>query len=253
MIQVTLIGSGNVAQHLISAFQTNSEIEIVQLFSRNTTLVIPNIAPQKIIHAFSELKEADVYILAVSDDAIPMVSGQLPFENRLVVHTSGAASLDFLSHKNRKGVFYPLQTFTKGKSVNFKEIPICIEALTAEDFQILEKVAKSISNEVHAIDSQQRKALHLAAVFVNNFTNHLYKIGQDICLENAISFDILKPLILETAAKIKNLSPNEAQTGPAKRKDSSTIHAHKSFLTEENHKKIYKILTQSIQNHGKEL
>lgn len=253
MIKVTLIGSGNVAQHLVSAFQANLEIEIVQLYARNTATVIPDIAPQKIIHTFLDLKEADVYILAVSDDAISIVSEQLPFENRLVVHTSGAASLDFLSPKNRKGVFYPLQSFTKGKAVNFNEIPICIEAQTTSDFAILEKVGQSISGAVYAIDSEQRKALHVAAVFVNNFTNHLYKIGQEICEEHDVSFDILKPLIMETAAKIKNLSPDDAQTGPAKRKDVSTIEAHQSFLTDEHQNKLYKILTQSIQNHGKML
>ena len=253
MIKVTLIGSGNVAQHLVSAFQSNSDIEIVQIYSRKANTEIPNIAPQKIIHSFTELREAEVYILAVSDDAISIVSEQLPFENRLVVHTSGAASLDFLSPKNRKGVFYPLQTFTKGKAVNFKEIPICIEAQTTSDFEILEKVAKSISGAVHAIHSEQRKALHVAAVFVNNFTNHLYKIGQEICLENDVPFDILKPLIMETASKIKNLSPDDAQTGPAKRKDASSIEAHQSFLRDEHQNKLYKILTQSIQHHGKEL
>ncbi|MEM0577672.1 Rossmann-like and DUF2520 domain-containing protein [Flavobacterium polysaccharolyticum] len=253
MIKVTLIGAGNVAQHLISTFLTATDIEIVQVYSRNPTTIIPEIDSKKIISNFSDLKEADVYIIAISDDAIASVSSQLPFENRLVVHTSGAAPLDSLNGKNRKGVFYPLQTFTKGKPVNFKVIPMCLETSIPEDYPILEKVATAISDNVHAINSHQRKALHVAAVFVNNFTNYLYQLGNEICIENHVPFDILKPLILETAEKLLTLSPKEAQTGPAKRNDVSTIEAHESFLSNENQSTIYKILTQSIQNHGKKL
>ncbi len=253
MIKVTLIGAGNVAQHLISTFLSASNIEIVQVFARNSATTIDGIVPHKIISRYSDLQVSDVYIIAVSDDAIATVSEQLPFENRLVVHTSGAAPLDSLNDKNRKGVFYPLQTFTKGKKVDFKTIPMCIEALEATDYLLLEEVADSISDAVHAINSHQRKALHVAAVFVNNFTNYLYQLGNEICLENHVPFDILKPLILETAEKLLTLSPKEAQTGPAKRNDVSTIAAHESFLSNENQSTIYKILTQSIQNHGKKL
>ena len=114
-------------------------------------------------------------------------------------------------------------------------------------------MATAISDNVHAINSHQRKALHVAAVFVNNFTNYLYQLGNEICIENHVPFDILKPLILETADKLLTLSPKEAQTGPAKRNDVSTIEAHESFLSNENQSTIYKILTQSIQNHGKKL
>jgi predicted short-subunit dehydrogenase-like oxidoreductase (DUF2520 family) len=253
MIKVTLIGAGNVAQHLISTFLTAPEIEIVQVYSRSSTTGIPEIDSKKIVSNFTDLKEADLYILAVSDDAIANVSAQLPFGNRLVVHTSGAAPLDALNDNNRKGVFYPLQTFTKGKQVDFKKIPMCLETLAPEDYFILEKVANAISDNVHSINSHQRKALHVAAVFVNNFTNYLYQLGDEICIENHVPFDILKPLILETAEKLLTLSPKEAQTGPAKRNDLSTIEAHESFLSNENQSTIYKILTQSIQNHGKKL
>lgn len=253
MIKVTLIGAGNVAQHLITTFLSASSIEIVQVFARNKATKITGITPEKIISRYSDLQAADVYIIAVSDDAISAVSEQLPFENRLVVHTSGAAPLDSLNDKNRKGVFYPLQTFTKGKPLNFKVIPMCLETLVPEDYAILEKVATAISDNVHTITSHQRKALHVAAVFVNNFTNYLYQLGNEICIENHVPFDILKPLILETAEKLLTLSPKEAQTGPAKRNDISTIEAHESFLSNENQSTIYKILTQSIQNHGKKL
>ena len=257
MAKVIIIGSGNVAQHLIVAFQNSqnsgAEIDLVQVFSRQKESISHLLALDKITDNFDTLTESDLYIIAVSDDAIADVSSLLPFKNRLVVHTSGSIPLDSLNENNRKGVFYPLQTFTKNKDVDFRIIPICLESENATDFQLLEKVAKTISDKVFAINSEQRKALHVAAVFVNNFTNHLYQIGNEICQENQVPFEILKPLIAETAQKIMVLSPDEAQTGPAKRNDSVTIEAHEAFLSDENHLKIYKTLTQSIQHNGKKL
>lgn len=253
MIRITLIGSGNVAQHLIKAFAKSEVVEIVQVFSRKKETLASLIDFDKIVNDYESLKEADLYIIAVSDKAISEVSKQLPFQNRVVVHTSGAASLDVLDPKNRKGVFYPLQTFSKNKEIDFSIIPMCLEAENTFDFRVLETVAKSISNAVFAINSDQRKALHVAAVFVNNFTNHLYQIGQEICDEHKVPFEVLKPLIQETAEKINTLTPIDAQTGPAKRHDSITIDAHLEYLSNENQKNIYKILTQSIQNNGKKL
>jgi predicted short-subunit dehydrogenase-like oxidoreductase (DUF2520 family) len=223
------------------------------VFSRTQKHFSSNLDSSKITNDWNALTEADLYIIAVSDDAIAEVSSKLPFENRLVVHTSGSAPLTVLNNKNRKGVFYPLQTFTKGKTVDFKTIPLCLETEFESDYTVLNDVALSISDSVNTIDSHQRKALHVAAVFVNNFTNYLYQLGSDICVENHVPFDILKPLILETAEKLLALSPKDAQTGPAKRNDISTIEAHESFLSDENQSTIYKILTQSIQNHGKKL
>lgn len=253
MIRLSIIGSGNVAQHLIKAFSKSEAIEIVQVFSRKKETLSSLVEYEKIVTDYEALMEADLYIIAVSDNAIFEVSQQLPFQNRIVVHTSGAASLDVLDAKNRKGVFYPLQTFSKNKDLDFSVIPMCLEAENTFDFRILETAAKIISNSVFAINSEQRKALHAAAVFVNNFTNHLYQIGQEICNEHQVPFEVLKPLIKETAEKIDTLDPIDAQTGPAKRHDSTTIQAHLDFLTNENQKNIYKILTQSIQNNGKKL
>lgn len=253
MIKITVIGSGNVAQHLIKAFTKSEQIEIVQVFSRKKESVLNLVNADRIVTEFANLHESDLYIISVSDDAISEVSEQLPFKNQLVVHTSGTTSIDVLDSKNRKGVFYPLQTFSKAKSVDFSIIPICLEAENPEDYTILDTVAKSISEAVFSISSEQRKALHVSAVFVNNFTNHLYQIGQEICVNNQVPFDILKPLILETADKIKVLSPANAQTGPAKRHDYTTIEAHLNYLTDENQRNIYKLLTQSIQHNGKTL
>lgn len=253
MIKIVIIGSGNVAHHLIKAFTQSKEINVIQVFAREKKSI--NLLPDftTVITNYNELAEADLYIIAVSDDAIASVSSQLPFKNRLVVHTSGTVSINSLDSKNRKGIFYPLQTFSKDKEVDFSQIPICLESENETDFELLKKVAENISNNVFEINSEQRKVLHVSAVFVNNFVNHLYQIGNEICIENNVPFEILKPLILETANKIMTLSPKEAQTGPAKRNDNQTIQAHLEFLTNENQAKIYKILTQSIQNNGKKL
>ena len=253
MIKVVIIGSGNVAHHLISAFAKSDAVVVIQNFVRTKEHATHLLDSNKITTNIKALAEADIYIISVSDNAITEVSSQLNFQNKLVVHTSGNIAMNDLDDKNRKGVFYPLQTFSKFKEVNFREIPICLEAQNDNDKQILETIAKSISDRVFSINSQQRKGLHVAAVFVNNFTNYLYQIGNDICHKNNIPFEILQPLIQETANKILTLSPNNAQTGPAKRNDTQTINDHLNFLTDENQKEIYKLLTKSIIDNGKKL
>ncbi|WP_418263411.1 Rossmann-like and DUF2520 domain-containing protein [Flavobacterium faecale] len=257
MVKVIVIGSGNLAQHLIVAFQEAEQlersIELVQVFARHKENLTSLIHSDKIVSNWSQLQTADIYILAVSDDSISEVSSQLPFNNQLVVHTSGAMPMENLDSKNRKGVFYPLQSFTKAKKVDFSRIPLCLESENKQDYEIMEKVANTISNKVFHIESQQRQALHVAAVFVNNFTNHLYQIASEICQENQIPFEILQPLIQETAHKISVIPPIQAQTGPAIRNDQKTINAHEQFLKKEEHLQLYRILTQSIQNNGKKL
>ncbi|MBC7844997.1 MAG: DUF2520 domain-containing protein [Flavobacterium sp.] len=253
MIKVIIIGSGNVAQHLVQAFDKSKKIDVVQVFSRQKEALIHLLDSDKITNTFNDIKEADLYIIAVSDDAIAAVSSKLPFENRLVVHTSGSVPLDALDKKNRNGIFYPLQTFSKKAEVDFSQIPLCLESENGSDYEFLKKVAEMVSHKVYKINSVQRKSLHVAAVFVNNFTNHLYQMGSEICLENKVPFEILQPLIQETANKVMRLSPKEAQTGPAIRNDQQTIASHLEFLQNENQATIYKTLTQSIQNNGKKL
>ncbi len=248
MIKVVLLGSGNVAQHLLQVMLKTSDIELVQVFARHKNSISHLIAEEQITSNYQDLKEADVYIISVSDNAIAEVSNHLLFQNRLVVHTSGTSELSVLDSKNRKGVFYPLQTFSKSKAVDFSTIPICLETENESDYKTLETLANLISKKAYAISSEQRKSLHVAAVFVCNFVNHLYQIGNQICEENKVPFEILQPLILETASKITELSPKEAQTGPALRNDTKTIEKHIEFLQNSNYKEIYTLLTQSIQN-----
>ena len=252
MISVSIIGSGNVAQHLIAAFEGSESIRLVQVFAREKSKVAHLVNPEIVTDDIRSLADADLYIIAVTDGAIGEVSSKLPFSGRLVAHTSGSVPVDAIDGKNRGGVFYPLQTFTKNKPVNFREIPICIEAAHQADLAVLEQLAKSVSGVIYPIDSQQRKALHVAAVFVSNFANHLYRIGNEICEENHLPFDILKPLIAETANKIRLLSPADAQTGPARRNDLKTIDAHLAFLSGDK-RDLYETLTQSIIKHGQKL
>ena len=253
MISIVIIGSGNVAQHLIKTFTSSKLVNVVQCFARNKNAISHLINNDKIVDDYSLLKPANIYIIAVTDTAIAEVSNQIPFKDKLVVHTSGSVAMNELSDNNRKGVFYPLQTFSKTKAVSFNEVPIFIESQNESDFKVLEKMAYSISNSVYNITSKQRKSLHVAAVFVSNFVNHLYTIGNQICEENNVSFDVLKPLIQETAQKITTLLPQEAQTGPAIRNDTITINKHLLMLTKENQKEIYKLLTKSIIDNGKKL
>ena len=232
MISVLIVGNGNVATHLYTRLEKEDDILLNKINSRN----------------INNIPKSDITIIAVSDDAISQVSKNI--DNSFVVHTSGSMPLNELKNNSRKGVFYMLQTFTKDKSVDFSQIPFCLEAEKKEDYQVLESLAKMLSKRVYSISSEQRKILHVAAVFVNNFTNHLFKIGNDICEENNVPFEILHPLIQETAIKILSVSPDKAQTGPAKRNDEKTIKNHLTLLNQKQ-QEIYNILTDAIQNGNK--
>ena len=162
-------------------------------------------------------------------------------------------AIDDLHSQGNKGVLYLLQSFSKNREIDFSSIPICIEAENKNDLELLRTLAYSLSNHIYEINSIQRKKLHVAAVFVNNFVNHLYHIGSEICAENNVPFEILHPLIIESAHKIKDLTPFESQTGPAKRKDEKIIKKHITLL-DKNQQEIYKLLTKSIQStYGKKL
>ncbi|RKF03653.1 Rossmann-like and DUF2520 domain-containing protein [Tenacibaculum lutimaris] len=252
MIKVAIIGGGNVATHLANAFSKTDEVSLVQVYARNIEQVEHLKEVTSITNSIELLTKADVYIIAVSDDAIGDVSRKIEQKNGLVVHTSGSVAMQSLKNTGRKGIFYLLQSFSKDKEVNFNEIPFCLEAENEEDLQLLETLAKTIGKKIYRINSEQRKRLHVAAVFVNNFTNHMYKIGADICNEHQVPFEVLLPLIQETAQKITELSPDAAQTGPAKRNDQKTIQDHLALLNAEQ-QEIYKLITKSIQQNGKEL
>lgn len=248
MIKVIILGSGNVASHLIKAMEANDAIDLVQVVARSKKSLENLIDSSKITTSFAVLKEADVYVISVSDKAIEEVSNQIPFTDKLVVHTSGTVDFRVMHPKNKRGVFYPLQTFSKNKEVNMKSVPFCLETENEEDFELVENLAENLSNSVYKINGEQRKSLHISAVFVSNFTNHMYQIGNALCEENNVPFAILQPLIEETANKIKTLTPTDAQTGPAIRNDEPTIQKHLEALENPIYKELYQKITLSIQN-----
>ncbi|QKX07149.1 DUF2520 domain-containing protein [Aquimarina sp. TRL1] len=254
MINVIILGSGKVAKHLYTAFKVIPEVTIRQCYNRKGILLDDAQTQEDITTDLSQLKNADVYILAISDDSIQPVSEQLPFTNRLVVHVSGGKSIDVIDPKNNRGVFYALQTFSHGKEINFEQVPFCIESDNPVDQKLLSSLAGFLSKKVYPISSHKRSIIHVAAVFVNNFTNHLFSIGHDICQEHHIPFEILHGLIEETALKIKEMPPDKAQTGPALRNDTKTIEKHLSTLSVASQKEFYSTFTKAIQTkYGKEL
>ncbi len=253
MYTVVILGTGNLAEHLCNAFSTLDEATIVQVYGRN---------PEKLkkFNTYSDtctdptqIKNADVYIIAVKDDAIVPVSKLLLDKKGIVAHTSGAIGMESIQPKN-KGVFYPLQTFTKGKPIDFKTIPICIEAKERASLKILHDLAGLITDTVYKTTSEQREKLHLAAVFANNFTNYLYSVSEAICVKEGLPFSLLHPLIMETAEKLKSLSPREAQTGPARRGDQKSMEKHLSLLKNKKQTELYAQLSEAIKKmYEKEL
>ncbi len=253
MNKVIILGAGNVANHLYRSFSLVEDIEIVQVYNRNPEHLNFVKDPSKRISQLDELKEADLYLVAINDDALTEIADKLKINKGIVAHTSGGQTMGVFDKFKDHGVFYPLQTFSKNKNLNFKEIPICIEANTEENENYLKKIAGLVSEQIYEVNSDQRKALHISAVFVNNFSNHLFTIAEDYCREKELPFKIFRPLIKETFSKIDMLSPFSAQTGPAIRNDQRTIKEHLEML-QGDRKRIYTILTESIQNlHGKKL
>ncbi len=250
MRKIILIGSGNVATHLGAAFY-NSGIEVLQVWSRHleNAKELANKIESEGIDDYSKLRDdADGYIISVKDDAMLSVLEAFPFSDKMLIHTAGSVSADLLKpYAVRYGVFYPLQTFSKAKGVDFKQIPILLEASDNVLLEEMEEVATLISDNVKAVTSEQRRYLHIAAVFACNFTNHLFAIAEDILGENDLSFDFLRPLILETATKAMIHSPKIVQTGPAARKDVEIVNSHLEMLSDNPElQNLYELLSKRI-------
>ncbi|PKP43673.1 MAG: DUF2520 domain-containing protein [Bacteroidetes bacterium HGW-Bacteroidetes-13] len=248
MIEVTIIGSGNIAFHLAKAWHKSEKVKLKNVIGRNQKSLDEFKQFANVSSDFSSIGSTAVCLLAVSDEAIGSVSEQIPQGDYLVLHTSGATNLQAISDKHRRGVFYPFQSFSKNSTFKYAEIPLLLEVGTDKDKELLIQLAESFSQNHQFLDSEQRLKLHLAGTFVNNFANHLFQIGFDLCQANKFSVELLKPLIRETADKIMHINPKEAQTGPAKRNDKDTIEKHLALLPEGKSKEIYKLITSSIQD-----
>ena len=252
MKSVVIIGAGNVAFHLTRALVQNT-VNVRQIFNRTLSKAeeLGESHNIKFTNKISELEKADLYIIAAADKGVEELSHYIPYDDTLVVHTSGSLPMNILKGNYRKGVLYPLQTFTKKKSLRYEEIPFFVEAENKEDEDNLYNLADRISNEVHRVDSEKRLKIHMAGVWTCNFVNHLYQIGQDICDEAGVPFDVLRPLIKETAMKVQEISPHDAQTGPARRKDEIVIQKHLESIEDSRMQQLYQLLTDSIQRKFK--
>lgn len=251
MTSITIVGSGNVAHHLAKAMVAlqSSDFVLQQIFARNPKKWIWKDASVVISNQWKALQPTDWVILCVKDEAIAEVSSQIPWKEALVIHTSGSTSMEVIAQKN-KGVWYPLQTFSKATEVSWKEIPIALEANHPEHLTDMETLAKMLSNKVAVLREEQRLRLHLAAVFSCNFANHLYHIAANLLEKEHLHFDWMLPLIQATTTKLETLSPKDAQTGPALRNDGNTINKQLAQLPEKE-REIYDLLTKSIQAYHK--
>ncbi|MDY3537745.1 DUF2520 domain-containing protein [Riemerella anatipestifer] len=245
-MEIVIIGSGNVAFHLNNAFY-EANIKVSQLFGRNEDALKLMSETTQIPYSINTLQNADLYIICVKDDVIAEVSQIIKNENALVVHTSGSMPKDVLEGNYRKGCFYPLQTFSKNKILDYTEIPFFIEAENPQDLDILKNLALRISPRVQEADYEKRKYIHLTAVFACNFVNHLYARAKEIADNQNIPFNYFIPLIEETMDKIYYLDPKKAQTGPAVRNDARVLELHKQLITDETQLEIYNLMNQSIK------
>lgn len=246
MIRVVLIGSGNLAYHLHKALIAAEGVTVVGLMSRRPEALSDFEASVPKQPIGSPSAAADVYILAVADGAIAEVMSHYRDAKGLFVHTSGAMDLAVLEHAPRRGVLYPLQTFSKERAIDFQKVPLCIETAQKSDLTLLTTLAQALSAQVMEIPTQKRRALHLAAVYVNNFSNHMMYMGEMICKEAGVPKSLLEPLLDETCAKAKALSAYIAQTGPARRNDRETLKAHLDLLIRPNDKELYTKISESI-------
>ncbi|RZF49857.1 DUF2520 domain-containing protein [Acinetobacter halotolerans] len=252
-MRITLVGAGRVATHLVKALK--SQHEIVQVFSRNlkhAQQLAGQVHAQAIDSADQLTSQTDLVIVAVSDlgiaDVVGSIAAYLP--QNLIVHTSGSTSLIALQQRHqRAGVFYPLQTFSFEREVDWLETPLFVEAAHQQDLTLLTNLANSLSNRVYQYSSQQRQTLHLAAVFACNFSNYCYDMAKQVVDAEQVDFSLLFPLILETAKKATNTDPKQMQTGPAMRGDQNILTMHQALLSQSNRpdlEEVYRLMSEGI-------
>ena len=254
MLEIVVIGTGNVSYHLCKAIVESKNLKLIEVFGRKKSLPKYLIKSISYCNNLKKIKKADLYILCVSDNAISKISDELNInKNSIVVHTSGSTNIKLLSKHKNHGVIYPLQTFSKNKKIQFTNIPIIIEANSKLVLDKIRTICLLISKKVIECNSDQRTLIHISAVFTNNFSNYMNVIAEEILKSNNINSDILYPLINETANKLNYLSPINAQTGPAIRNDQITIQKHLNLLKETKYFEIYDNLTKEIIKSKNEL
>lgn len=250
MKRIVLIGSGNVASNLGKALKKSGH-HIIQVWSK-TLANAQELANTLDCEAISDINkvsaDADAYIFSVKDDALLEMLKAFPLKDKVLLHTAGSISIDVLKPFSAYyGVFYPLQTFSKQKEVDFREVPILLESSCDKVGELTTELAHSLSTKVIQASSEQRKYLHIAAVFSCNFVNHLYAVAEGVLVDNGLSLDLIRPLIQETADKAMLHSPKEVQTGPAVRRDMKIVNSHLELLDSDPEiKALYASLSEGI-------
>lgn len=249
---IVFIGAGNLATNLAKALYRKG-FRIVQVYSRtkeSAASLAQNVEATYTTDLSAIVDDAQFYIVSLKDDAFvqllpEMVAGR---KNALWVHTAGSIPMSIWEGQvERYGVFYPMQTFSKQREADFREIPIFVESHSAEETQFLKDIATALSEKVHEATSEQRKNLHLAAVFTCNFTNHMYALAAELLRKYQLPFDVMLPLIDETANKVHEMEPRTAQTGPAVRYDEQVINRHLQMLADEPHmQELYRLISENI-------
>jgi len=248
-MKVVFIGAGNVATHLATELYRQKS-DIVQVYSRtikSAQELAIHVKATPITDINAIVTDADLYIFSVKDSVLGDLIGQMPETSGIWIHTAGSIPSDiFKNHVPNYGALYPFQTFTKGRNIKWEEIPVFIEASNKESLDTITSVANQLSNKVYELSSEKRKYIHLTGVFACNFSNHMYTLSKMVLEKAGLPFEIALPLIDETCAKIHELSPIDAQTGPAVRYDENVINNHLELIEDEQVKEIYKLISKNI-------
>lgn len=254
-MDLCILGSGNVATHLVEALSKFDEVHIVAIYSReyaHAKVLADKVPGAACIDKLEDLPNAEVYLFALKDCVLADVFSQVKqlgkgLPNSVWIHTAGSLPLSVFGDVKNKAVLYPLQTFSKTRKLDFQEIPVFVEADSPHASKVVYSIANLISKKVSSLDSEKRKYLHLSAVFANNFVNHCFSLAYKLLDNKGIEPQSLFPLIDETVKKLNDLSPIEAQTGPAVRWDENVIEKQKALLSDMPElQEVYEIMTQSI-------
>lgn len=256
-MRIALVGAGNVASCMAGALKSAGHtIECVYSRTEESARTLADALGVPYVTRIEDIPSAQCLILMLRDDALLQLAGRIvaTHPDALLLHTSGSVPMSVLSDAGARhcGVLYPMQTFSKGKTIEWSSVPIFIEASGSNELERVRELASSLSESVQVLDSDQRCKLHLAAVFACNFSNRMYAISERLLQECGISFNVMSPLIAETAAKSAVMSPEKAQTGPAVRGDRRVMEMHKALLAEyPEWQRLYELISEDINNSYK--
>ncbi len=253
-MRVVIVGSGNVAESLAQAIAEAEVLDLVQIFARNEERGRKVAALAHTEWSNSELANADLYLISVSDNAVEGCAKTLHIpQNAVVAHTAGCCSIDALAPHSHRAVFYPFQTFSVGRKVDFTKGYIFLEGATDHALQTVKEVAHRLTSKVEMADSARRAVIHLSGVFACNFANAMYANAAEVLASAGLPFDIVAPVIEETAQKVVEvLNPSATQTGPARRGDTQTLDRHRQMLANKPlTKDIYDKISEDICERAK--